>query len=105
MAKIKEFTQADVKAEDILKNELVILHGLQFHLLVYHPYRSLYAFVNDKEFTSVLVKQNADELYEKGKEAIKATFGTDASFLYPPGMIALASFYHHSPEDRPALLT
>jgi cyclin H len=106
LAKIKEFSRADIKSEDIIKLELVVLQGLQFHLLVYHPYRSLHAFVNDKELTSQL-NTPGDKLYSAGIEGVKATLLTDASFLYPPGLIALAALYNRTPhaEDQAAIMS
>lgn len=106
VTKLEEFTQSVIKTDEILKLELIVLQGLQFHLLVYHPYRSLFAFVHDNDLISKLSEEvkSIDTLYNSGKLVIKQTLYTDASFLYPPGLIALASLYHGANENQTAVL-
>ena len=77
----------------IFKYELVLLQGLDFNLMVYHPYRSLYAYAHD------LHDVGGDALYKDAQlritEMIKST---DAIFLYSPSVVALASLYLTNPE-------
>jgi cyclin H len=102
--RINKVSGAKFTPEEILKLELTVLEGLRFHLLVYHPFRSLYAFVHDNELKSSLKTTPVEDLYETGKQAIKKSLLTDAAFLYPPGLIALAVLYECVSADQPAFL-
>ncbi|KAF0982539.1 hypothetical protein FDP41_011469 [Naegleria fowleri] len=75
----------------IFKNELILLQGLDFNLMVYHPYRSLYAYAHDLHD---MYGNDADTLYEGAQQKITDLIkSTDAIFLYIPPVIALASLY------------
>jgi cyclin H len=95
--RVKEYTQQTVDKKRIQKLELVLLQGLQFQLIVYHPYRSLYAFVHD--FFDADRQHETHKLYENAKKFLKDSYKTDISFFYPPGTIALAALYHFNPTD------
>ncbi|KAL0489956.1 cyclin H [Acrasis kona] len=99
LAKVQEVTTAEVDPKEILKLELVVLQGLQFHMLVYHPYRSVFAFVHDPELTKSLRISSVNEIYEASKLIVRQSFLTDASFLFPPGLIALSSLHQCVVDD------
>ncbi|KAG2393961.1 hypothetical protein C9374_003725 [Naegleria lovaniensis] len=75
----------------IFKNELILLQGLDFNLMVYHPYRSLFAYAHDLHD---MYGNDADVLYEGAQQKITELIkSTDTIFLYTPSVIALASLY------------
>lgn len=39
--------QSNLNLEDVLSNEINVLEGINFHLWVYHPYRSFFAFMTE----------------------------------------------------------
>ncbi|EFC41600.1 cyclin box fold domain-containing protein [Naegleria gruberi] len=77
----------------IFKYELVLLQGLEFHLMVYHPYRSLYAYVHD------LHDVGGDAIYMDAQTKITEIIKmTDAIFLFSPSVVALGSLYMTHPD-------
>lgn len=95
--KVEEFTQSKIDKKEIQRTELILLQGLKFHLIVYHPYRSLYAFVHD--FFEADRKHETAQLFDNARKFIKESYKTDVSFMYPPGTIALAALFHYNPTD------
>jgi len=80
----------------IFKNELVLLQGLNCELMVYHPYRSLYAYAHDLH---EMIGDLADEVYDGAQKTITEILkSTEAMFLYSPSVIALASLYMFNPD-------
>lgn len=79
----------------VLKNEMIVLQGLEFELIVYTPYRSMEGFIYDLE-PSV---QRMGPAGLQALQALRAAAGsiidkmmlTDAPLLYPPGQLALAA--------------
>ncbi|KAK9809925.1 hypothetical protein WJX72_001822 [[Myrmecia] bisecta] len=88
----------------VLRNELAVLQGLKFDLVVYNPYRPLEGFFQDLEEwrtdpeggcpDAQLQKAEAAHI-TKAKQAAKAAVDalmlTDAPLLFSPGQIALAA--------------
>lgn len=88
----------------VLKNELCLLQGLNFDLIVYGPYRSLEGFIFDMENFF----HSKDETFvEKLKELKEAAIFvadklmlTDAVLQFPPGQLALAALQNANLEEQ-----
>ncbi|EGC30347.1 hypothetical protein DICPUDRAFT_41556 [Dictyostelium purpureum] len=81
-------------AADIISLEVVILESLKFNLIIYHPFRSLYAFILDISDNTNLYNNSQpikfDTLWDTSKKLIQKTLFSDLSFYYHPAIIALA---------------
>lgn len=97
--KVSEFASIKISNSVILKTELQLLQGLRFHLVVYHPFRSLDAFAHD--FQNMFKEVDGKKFHSDAKKMlIMLNSNSDATFLYPPGTIALSAMYfvaQHSP--------
>jgi cyclin H len=89
--KIEKIVGKKFSSEMMNKIELVILDGLNFDLILYHPHRSLTAFIHD--FTSLHESVNRNELFEKSMKYVHQSYLTDASLIFTPSIVALASIY------------
>ncbi|KAL9655070.1 hypothetical protein ABK040_008852 [Willaertia magna] len=93
--KVNEITDAkesNLNNEMIYKYELILLQGLDFELMVYHPFRSLYAYVHDLH--EIVDKNIVDELFENCKKLISELIKfTDVIFIYSPSIIAISCLY------------
>ncbi|KAL3687588.1 hypothetical protein R1sor_013897 [Riccia sorocarpa] len=88
----------------VLKNELTVLQGLDFELIVYAPYRSLDGYTFDLEnavqgLGSVAVK-NVQDLKEQALFEVNDMMQTDVPLMFPPGQIALAALRKANRENR-----
>ncbi|KAL2629576.1 hypothetical protein R1flu_014262 [Riccia fluitans] len=88
----------------VLKNELTVLQGLEFELIVYAPYRSLDGYAFDLEnavqgMGAVAVK-NVQELREQAVFEVDIMMLTDVPLLFPPGQIAMAALRKANRENR-----
>jgi cyclin H len=97
LRQVEALTKSSIEKNEIRKTELILLQGLQFDLIVYHPYRSLHGIIHD--FFEPDRQGEATELYENAKKFIRESYKTDVSFLYAPGTIALAALFHFKPTD------
>jgi len=68
----------------ILECEFYMLEELNFHLIVYHPYRPLIHFLS---------ALSMHDLLEYSWSVINDSYRTDLSLMYPPYIIALAAIY------------
>ncbi|KAH9571625.1 hypothetical protein CY35_02G103900 [Sphagnum magellanicum] len=79
----------------VLKNELTVLQGLDFELIVYTPYRSVDGFIYDLEsFVQGMgeaAAQGLQELKLAAQFIVDSMMLTDAPLLFPPGQLALAA--------------
>lgn len=79
----------------VLKNEMIVLQGLEFELIVYTPYRSMEGFIYDMEpFVQRMGSAGLEALQELRAVAGRVVDNmmlTDAPLLYPPGQLALAA--------------
>eukprot|EP00850_Spirogloea_muscicola_P011220 SM000069S20657 [mRNA] locus=s69:72308:75543:+ [translate_table: standard] len=66
----------------VLKNELTVLQGLCFELIIYAPYRSMDGLLLDYE-----------ELSQAGRFAADKIMLTDAPLMYSPGKLAVAALW------------
>ncbi|XP_004348175.2 hypothetical protein CAOG_04347 [Capsaspora owczarzaki ATCC 30864] len=76
----------------ILQLEIILVQRLHFHLVVFHPMRSLRGFFYDVRARGA-VSQTAEleAAYRDAKALIDQSFMTDACFLAPPSQLALAA--------------
>lgn len=83
----------NTNAEQLVKWEVPVLEGIKFHLLIFHPFRSLSGLFDalEKWKPGQQSKQKKIELHETAHEIIKASYLTDAILLYTPSQIALAA--------------
>ncbi|KAJ7529386.1 hypothetical protein O6H91_15G047200 [Diphasiastrum complanatum] len=88
----------------VLKNELTVLQGLHFDLIVYAPYRSLDGFLFDMENfvqgTNNSSTQKLQELKEAAKFVVDTVILTDCPLLFTPGQLALAALRKANLEER-----
>lgn len=88
----------------VLKNELCLLQGLNFDLIVYAPYRSVDGFIFDleKKFQSKddAFLQELKELREAAFFVIDNLMLTDACLLFPPGQLAIAAMRSSNLEKK-----
>ncbi|XP_024544833.1 cyclin-H1-1 isoform X1 [Selaginella moellendorffii] len=89
----------------ILKNELTLLQGLNFDLIVYAPYRSLDGFVLDiQKWADAAKDENVSQkILDLQSEAIRkvdAMLLTDCPLLFPPGQLALAALRSANVQER-----
>ena len=71
--------------EDIVECEFYLLEELDCYLIVYHPYRPLIQFAQDAQVPEAVLST--------AWFIVNDTYRTDLCLLYPPYLIALASFY------------
>ena len=82
----------------MLREELTLLHGLQFDLIVHNPYKSLQGIgflLEDAcidPCKSMKFETFTVSVMRRARHAIDSILTTDAPLLYAPGLIALASF-------------
>lgn len=88
----------------VLKNELCLLQGLNFDLIVYAPYRSLEGFMVDMESffhardeTSL---QKLKDLKETAAIVVDNLMLTDAVLQFPPGQLAIAALQNANLENK-----
>lgn len=78
----------NIKQDDILSSELVLMDGLNFDLRVLHPYRIMIAYIHNIWSTSNI----KEELLLSCNNTIDdILFNTNAALVYTPGIIALGS--------------
>ena len=84
----------------VLRDELSVLSGLKFDLIVHHPYRSLtilqfvIADLSSREEEELKIfknEKNRMKLMRSARSTIDAIMKTDALFIYPPGLLALGA--------------
>jgi cyclin H len=80
------------QAAQLVQWEVPVLEGIRFHLLVFHPFRSLSGLFDALEkWRPGQMKQKKIELHEAALEVIKASYFTDLVLLFTPSQIALAA--------------
>lgn len=88
----------------LLKNELCVLQGLNFDLIVYAPYRAVDGFIFDMEkffhTREEIFLQRLKELKEAALFIIDNLMLTDAILLFPPGQIAIATLQSANLEEK-----
>ncbi|CAK9875994.1 unnamed protein product [Sphagnum jensenii] len=83
----------------VLKNELTVLQGLDFELIVYTPYRSVDGFIYDLEVTTSGKKVILQELKLAAQFVVDSMMLTDVPLLFPPGQVALAALRTANQEE------
>lgn len=82
----------NTQAEQLVQWEVPVLEGIRFHLLIFHPFRSLSGLFDALEKSSPgKMKQQKIELHEAALEMIKASYFTDLVLLFTPSQIAFAA--------------
>lgn len=73
---------------DILDCEFVVLHGLLFDLIVFHPYRPLVHFL-----ASFHSHDRYADLVQHSWSLVNDSYYSDVVMLYPPYIVALSCLY------------
>ncbi|XP_054253433.1 cyclin-H [Indicator indicator] len=76
--------------EQILEHELLLIHQLNFHLIVHNPYRPFEGFLIDLK-TRYPVLENPEVLRKSGDDFLNRVVLTDAYLLFAPSQIALTA--------------
>ncbi|CAM6103517.1 unnamed protein product [Calypogeia fissa] len=88
----------------LLKNEMTVLQGLDFELIVYTPYRALdgYAFdlTNSARRMGVTSLNHIQELRDAARFEVDAMMLTNAPLLFTPGQLAMAALRKANREER-----
>ena len=72
--------QVTISSEDLLRLELVVLKALEFHLMVFHPYRAVRGLLEswgELAGTASLESQESQRLLEKANAKIRGWLKTD----------------------------
>jgi len=78
-----------VNCDTILEMEIVLLQGLHFQFVVYHPYTPLHGFIIDLKEKRITA--DTDSVWTEATAIINRLLTTDAALLYSPSQIALAA--------------
>ncbi|ODV58717.1 TFIIH complex kinase subunit CCL1, partial [Ascoidea rubescens DSM 1968] len=107
-------TIGNITKKSILSLEYKILNVLNFTLMVHHPYKPLYGFFLDIQYTLIRNKPNGmtffytenllNRDYSNAKNLVKETLISDVQFLFTPPQIALACFLQVNEEITIAYL-
>eukprot|EP01080_Neovahlkampfia_damariscottae_P005712 gene5712-9532_t len=89
--KVEKIVGKKFSTEMMNKIELIILEGLNFELVLYHPHRSLTALIHD--FCSIEKNINKNELFDEATKFIQDSYLTDSSLIFSPSIIAMTSIY------------
>eukprot|EP00002_Diphylleia_rotans_P039264 TRINITY_DN9074_c0_g1_i2.p1 TRINITY_DN9074_c0_g1~~TRINITY_DN9074_c0_g1_i2.p1 ORF type:complete len:276 (-),score=40.45 TRINITY_DN9074_c0_g1_i2:34-861(-) len=89
-----------VDADELLKAEKDLLSGMNFHLYVYSPYRSLHGFRIDMESMNI---NFPEEFWAECHEALHQIVLTDSMITYSPQVCALSAIYKTSATHRDLL--
>ncbi|KAH9424765.1 hypothetical protein DERP_012749 [Dermatophagoides pteronyssinus] len=83
-------------AEIVLNNELLLLHKINYQLIIWHPYRSIEGFLIDIKTRCKSSSSNQDpERYRQHIDTfIDQCFLTDAFFLLCPNQLALLAIIY-----------
>ncbi|KAL5478155.1 hypothetical protein EMCRGX_G025046 [Ephydatia muelleri] len=82
-------------AEMVLRDELLLLQKLKFHLTIHSPFRPLDGLLTDIKTRAPGIS-NPDQFREGSTAFLLKSLSSDAVFLYPPSQIALAALVHSS---------
>ena len=80
----------------VVEHEMTLISVLQFHLIVFHPYRPLRSFLSQyQEWNGSTIDRSAEDLatlHRRSTRKISLGFaGSDLPLLYTPAQIALAA--------------
>ncbi|RHY68121.1 hypothetical protein DYB30_003537 [Aphanomyces astaci] len=81
---------------DVIAHEMIVLEGVRFQLIMYHPFRSLTGFIDDLRAHSKSTRHTdvpistLQTLHATATAVINDLLLTDAPLLYPPAVVALA---------------
>ena len=86
----------------VVEHEMLLLSVLQFHLVVYHPYRPLRAQLaqfklwheaqmQEKNLTSMVGHREVEKFYKAAVRKIHRGYCVDLPLLYPPTQIAVGA--------------
>ncbi|KAJ3345071.1 hypothetical protein HDU83_004438 [Entophlyctis luteolus] len=81
--------QAVIDAVRISESEFYLLESLSFHLIVFHPYNSLTAYVE----TLPLPKETSTVFFQNAWMVVNDVYRSDLILMYPPHMLALGVIY------------
>lgn len=76
--------------------EFYLIEDLEFHLIIYHPYRSL-THMTGRDTGPVAIRETMLEMDDNSMQmawfVLNDTYRTELCLLYPPHIIAIASIY------------
>jgi len=105
-----------VSPKILLDLEIPLLEGLDFELIVFHPFTCLYGFMCDiKSWVSeaqntFFTEERLQKLEALSKQITETIWTTDAVFLFSPSQIALRALHsaattlRENKDDRPPLI-
>jgi len=84
-----------VNHADVIRHEMIVLEGVRFQLIMYHPFRALTGFIDDarlyyKSIGKELKVTNLQELHAKATSCINDLILTTAPLQFNPPYLALA---------------
>ena len=83
-------------SQQVIDNELVLMDGINFHLKIWSPLRSLRTFLSDFKIIYKNEKGNAlnqkieQRLFQQAQHLIQDSFICDVAFIYSPSQISLS---------------
>ncbi|ETW03075.1 hypothetical protein H310_05503 [Aphanomyces invadans] len=88
-----------IKESDVVAHEMIVLEGVRFQLIMYHPFRSLTGFIDDLRAFAKSSRGNGTDvplatlqtLHATATGVINELLLTDSPFLYAPSIVALAA--------------
>jgi len=78
------FKFTEYQNSDIIQCEFYLMDGLKCHLLIFHPYTELHAYLADAGLM---------DCKEDARRFINDTYRTDVNMIYPPHIIVLGCIY------------
>lgn len=89
---IAEGLKVDLK--QIIRHEMVVLSGVRFQMIVYHPYRALFSYLEDsrEKANEALSVDLLQKMHAQACILINDLLLSDIPLLYPPSVIALFAF-------------
>ena len=96
--KVEKIVGKKFSTEMMNKIELIILEGLNFELVLYHPHRPLTALIHDFCSTDKFIDKN--ELFDNSTKFIQDSYLTDCSLLFTPSIISMASIYSNLKDKK-----
>lgn len=85
---------------EVVKWEVAVLQGIQFHMLVFHPYRPLQGLVEALTAWRPTSKASFGQLYQRSLALIQDSYYTDLCLLHAPSQIALAALLKASRDQN-----
>ncbi|KAG9415300.1 hypothetical protein AC1031_008743 [Aphanomyces cochlioides] len=95
---VSSYLSFQVKESDVITHEMIVLEGVRFQLIMYHPFRSLTGFIDDlrafyKSRGVDIPITTLQTLHATATSCINDLLLTDAPFLYTPAFLAVTGLH------------